>query len=403
MTEQHVDIAIVGAGIAGSALAAALSASSLDVALIDAEPLAQDWPETELEGVSVADYGSRVSALSAASSNWLATLGVWPEIVARRVCGYRHMRVWDGVGTGTIDFDAASINQPVLGHIVENRLTQAALHLRLAAGVRRYSPAMVASLQHGERGVRIVLADGRAITATLLVGADGGRSKVRTWSGLATRSWDYGHRALVATVACEKPHRETAWQRFTPDGPLAFLPLGGGEGRFCSIVWSTVPEQAEQLLELSDSAFCRRLGMAFEHRLGAIEAVSARHAFPLWQMHAVDYVQPGLALIGDAAHTIHPLAGQGINMGLLDARVLAEELQRAVRRGLSVGDPQVLGRYQRRRKGHNLLMMAAMEGFKRLFASRQPAVLLARNAGLQWLQPREALKRPLIRAAMGWV
>lgn len=402
VTEQRFDIAIVGAGIAGSALALALSASPLRIALVEAQPLATDWPEPAPLEPTVDSYGARVSALTAASASWLDALGVWPDLDARGICGYRRMRVWDGIGTAAIDFDAASVEQPALGHIVENRLTQTALQLRLRrSGVQLFCPAQVDAIERAGSGVQLRLGDGRTLSAALLVGADGGRSRVREWSGLAVREWDYGHHAIVATVACERHHQHTAWQRFMPEGPLAFLPLTGGEGRYCSIVWSTLPDRAQRLLALDDTEFCRELGAAFEHRLGEVQAVSRRHSFPLRQMHAVDYIRSGLALVGDAAHTIHPLAGQGINLGLLDARVLAEELLRAQRRGLGVGDTQVLERYQRRRKGHNLLMMAAMEGFKRLFASRQPGLLMARNAGIDWLQRREAFKRPLIRAAMG--
>lgn len=424
MTVQRFDVLIVGAGIAGSALAVALSATGavpglggakpgLRVALVETQPLVTEWPEPDppLSDPGVDGYDPRVSALTAASSGWLSELGIWPEIVARRTCGYRHMQVWDGAGTGIIDFDAATVGQPALGHIVENRLLLAALHRRLRSGaVQLFSPAQVESLEAGggsgreiapEGNVEVRLADGCTLSARLLVGADGGRSMVRAWSGLAVREWDYGHRALVATVACEYPHGATAWQRFMPEGPLAFLPLAGGGERYCSIVWSTLPERADELLAQGETQFCRTLGAAFEHRLGTIRATSPRYAFPLRQMHAVDYVRTGIALVGDAAHTIHPLAGQGINLGLLDARVLAEELLRGARRGLGPGDASVLNRYQRRRKGHNLAMMAAMEGFKRLFESRRPALMMSRNTGLGWLQGQEWLKRPLIRSAMG--
>lgn len=399
MTAQPFDVVIVGAGLAGSALAVALGESELRVALIEAQTLAPGWPDL---GDGVEGYDPRVVALTEASRHWLQTLHAWNDIESRRVCAYRHMRVWDGVGTGAIDFDAGTVNQPLLGHIAENRLVQAALMQRVRSSrVVLFNPARLESLQRTEAGVRVTLEDGRSLQASLLVGADGGRSRVRQWSGLATREWDYGHHALVATVACEKPHEATAWQRFMPEGPLAFLPLAGGDQHYCSIVWSTLSAQAEQLMALDEVHFCRRLTEAFEARLGRVTAASRRFSFPLQQMHAVDYCQPGLALIGDAAHTIHPLAGQGINLGLQDARVLAEEVLRAQRRRLPVGDIAVLGRYQRRRKGQNLLLMGAMEGFKRLFASRQTALLMGRNIGMSWLQRQEPLKRPLIRAAMG--
>jgi len=207
----------------------------------------------------------------------------------------------------------------------------------------------------------------------------------------------------VATVQTSTAHARTAWQRFMPSGPLALLPLDSGDGdqQFCSIVWSATPDHAQTLMALDDESFCVALAAAFEHRLGAITAVSKRFMFPLRQRHAVDYVAPGIALVGDAAHTIHPLAGQGINLGLLDVIALAQELKHASLRGLSCGDASVLRRYQRMRKGHNLLMMGVMEGFKRLF--EQPALPLRwlRNEGLRQVDAKPWLKREIMRQAMG--
>ena len=200
-----------------------------------------------------------------------------------------------------------------------------------------------------------------------MVAADGATSAVRRLAGLETREWDYLHHAIVTSVRCAESHQRTAWQRFTDDGPLAFLPLDrGGDTRWCSIVWSCTPKQGERLMALDDAAFCQALGKAFEHRLGKVECSDTRLCIPLRQRHAKRYVEPGLALIGDAAHVIHPLAGQGVNLGFLDAAVLAEELRHAQARGESIAEQRVLERYERRRMPHNLAMMAAMEGFQRL-------------------------------------
>ena len=218
-----------------------------------------------------------------------------------------------------------------------------------------------------------------------MIAADGANSAVRRLAGCATREWDYLHHAIVTSVRCEQPHHRTAWQRFTDDGPLAFLPLDRqGDEHWCSIVWSTTPEQATRLMALDDEAFRVELGKAFEHRLGRVEAADPRLCIPLRQRHAKRYVEPGLALIGDAAHTIHPLAGQGVNLGFLDAAVLAEVLLHAHGRGERLADERVLSRFERRRMPHNLGMMAAMEGFQRLFQADPLPLRWLRNAGSTW-------------------
>jgi 2-polyprenylphenol 6-hydroxylase len=402
MLPQRFDVAIVGAGLAGSALAAALGGSALRIALIEAQPLSLEWPALH---DSVDNFDSRVSALTAASQRWLEQLGAWPMVAARRVAPYRHMQVWDGEGTGAIDFEAAAVNSPILGHIVENNLLQTALLHCISRhhNVQIFGATRVADFARQENHIDIELDDGKTLRADLLVAADGANSRVREWAGFATREWDYGHHALVATVATELPHQQTARQIFRREGPLAFLPLRAAQDseQFCSIVWSTTPAEAEMLLALNDIEFAAQLARAFEYKLGNITAVSRRSSFPLRARHASQYTQPNIALIGDAAHTIHPLAGQGINLGLLDAQALTEEIVRATQRGLSVAEPSVLARYQRRRKGDNIATLAAMEGFKRVFGAQNLAVRLLRNSGLQWVDRSAPLKRMLIRRAMG--
>jgi 2-octaprenylphenol hydroxylase len=258
----------------------------------------------------------------------------------------------------------------------------------------------VSALEPLETGYRLQLAEGGALSAGLVVGADGAQSRLRQLAALPVREWSYGQRAIVATVAVDGHHRFTAWQRFTDSGPLAFLPLSA-DGRLCSIVWSQEDAEAERLMALDDDAFRAALGRAFEQRLGEITACSRRVCLPLQQRHAIDYVRPGLALVADAAHTIHPLAGQGINLGIQDVAALAEEVRRGVARGLSPGHEEVLSRYQRRRKPGNLAMMAGMEGFKHLFGHREPAVRWLRNQGLQRMDGLPGLKARVIRHAMG--
>ncbi len=407
MLPQNFDIAIVGAGLAGSALAAALGGSGLRIALLEAQPLSLQWPTTNDD---VTDFDIRVSALTAASQQWLAQLGAWESIAARRVAAYRHMSVWDGEGTGAIQFDASDVNRATLGHIVENNLLQCALLHRIGAhdNIQIFSPARVTEFLRSDERIDIALEDGRHLRATLLVAADGANSRVREWADFKMREWDYDHVAIAATVECSAAHQHTAWQIFRREGPLAFLPLQtspsgarAGDNHFCSIVWSTTPEEAATLMALDDTAFAQALGRAFEFRLGEIIGVGKRLSFPLRARHANNYTQPNIVLIGDAAHTIHPLAGQGINLGLQDAQVLAQEILRANARGLSIADASVLARYQRARKGDNLAMLATMEGFKRLFGAHNLSARLLRNVGLNWVDRSAPLKRILIRQAMG--
>ena len=218
-----------------------------------------------------------------------------------------------------------------------------------------------------------------------------------------TREWDYRQQAIVCTVKTQHSHRATAWQSFLSSGPLAFLPLrsAAGDDHHCSIVWSADTARAEQLMALDDQAFAEALERGLESRLGKIEFVDKRHAFPLRQRHARDYTQPGLALVGDAAHSIHPLAGQGVNLGLLDAAVLAEEILRAGERQVDLYDPSLLQRYQRRRAANNLGMMALMEGFKRLFGETALPVRWLRNVGMSMVDSAGPAKNLIAEQAMG--
>lgn len=411
---KNFDVVIVGAGIAGSSLAMSLSGNGLRIAVIEAQSLELSSLSTE---PNVHNFDARVSALTPRSRSLLNSLGAWSAIENYRLCTYTHMTVWDAQGTGQIEFDSAEVDGAALGHIVENCAIVNALveQMQTAADITLLDSQTLqgctrtdASKGHSERTseapgeIRVELSGGEQLCAPLLVAADGALSRVRELFEFETREWDYGHRAIVATIQVEHPHQETAWQSFSLDGPLALLPLPSTDDEhYCSIVWSQRDEATDKLLALDDAAFCAALQRAAENRLGKVLASSKRFAFPLRQRHAVDYVQPGVALIADAAHTIHPLAGQGINLGLQDVAVLAEELLSAHSRGLGLGEPAVLQRYQRRRKGENLLMMAAMDGFKRLF--EQPALPLRwlRNVGMRGLDGLLPIKREIMRHAMG--
>lgn len=397
---QQFDILIVGGGMIGSALALGLSRQGWQVGLIEGAPAASLMAPAE-PASSVDDFEPRVSAISLASQRLLEELGAWPKVQASRHCGYREMTVWDGDGTGRIHFDAAELHARSLGTIVENRNIVRALFeslsdssVQLLDGVR---------VKAWSRGQGVELEDGRCLAARLVVGADGALSRLRQWSGLATREWDYDQQAIVCTVRTSQNHRYTAWQRFSPTGPLAFLPLlnEAGDEHFCSIVWSQDTLEARRLMALETESFRKELEAAIERELGEVLAVSRRFAFPLRQRHAKDYIADGLALVGDAAHTIHPLAGQGANLGYGDVRALLEELERARELGLAPDDASVLARYQRRRKGENLTMMAAMEGFKQLFARDELPVRWLRNTGMRWLNQLAPLKNRIAAEAMG--
>lgn len=386
------DLIVVGAGMVGATLACALAQGGLDVALVEAREPRDDWPRDS--------HDVRVSAISAASEAIFRHLDAWPAMVAQRVSPFQEMHVWDAGGSGEIHFSAADLGEARLGHIIENRVIQAALveQARHSARIDWYCPATVASFRVTDAAVNVELDDATVLSAAVLVGADGGQSRIRKLAAIDTQGWSYRQTALVANVVTERAHRETAWQRFLPDGPLAFLPLSDGRS---AIVWSTTPQQAAVLQDMDDADFCAALGKAFDHRLGRILECGERAAFPLQLQHARQYVQPRLALVGDAAHTIHPLAGQGVNLGLLDAAALAEVVGAAHQQGRDIGGLPVLRRYERWRKGDNVVTMGVMDGFKRLFGSELAALRLLRNTGLQVADSITPLKTRLMARAMG--
>lgn len=389
MNAQVSDVLIVGGGIAGLSLAARLGGAGLSVALVDARVPDMQWPADSVD--------IRVYAITRASERLFADLGVWPRMLELGVSPFRDMRVWDAGGSGAVHFDSAEVGQPHLGHIIESRVIVKALVELLGTlpNVALHWPAAVETFT-GHGGV--TLDDGRAFEGRLLVGADGANSRVRDAAGIHVREYDYGQRAIVAVVATERSHEETAWQRFLPTGPLAFLPLADGRS---SIVWSAERAEAERLMALDDAAFCGALSQAFELRLGRVTACGERVLFPLRRRHAAAYVRPGVALIGDAAHVIHPLAGQGVNLGLGDVRELADVLIDAVARGRDPGDYAVLRRYERARKGANLAMMSAMDGFKHLFGVGAQPVRFLRSAGMNLFDAAVPLKHRIMQYAMG--
>jgi len=388
------DVIIAGGGMVGAALGCALAGRGMRIAVVEARKPTGGWPE--------GDISNRVSALSRSSQNLLVRLGAWPHMQRLGVSVYRAMYVWDQGGAGHIHFDSADVGEPDLGHIVENRVTQLALWecLRELDHATLFCPDRVSGYELAADHARVVLNSGAELRAKLLVGADGRDSAIRQMAGIGTKGWDYDQHALVANVSHELPHEATAWQRFRETGPLAFLPLADGRS---SIVWSTSPGQAAELAAVAEDEFCSRLGEAFGNRLGRVTGTGPRGVFPLRLSHNDSYVQNRLALVGDAAHAIHPLAGQGVNLGFMDAAELADVLLEAVEKGRDFGALHTLRRYERARKGENMAMLGAMDVFKRLFSNDIVPLRLLRNAGLDLADRVTPVKNLFLRRALGTI
>ncbi len=390
MAERAFDVVINGGGMVGLALALALRSTGLRIAVVEART-SRPWDATGMD--------NRVSSLTLASQRILERLGVWPRLAESRISPFEAIHAWD-VGGGQVRFHAADLGEPWLGHIVENGLLQQALHREAAAGdIALLCPATIdAATRDADGQVQLRLEDGRRMSCRLLVGADGARSAVRDWAGIAVRRHGYGQQGLVATVRFEQTHGLVARQRFLAGGPLALLPLADGR---CSIVWSQPEHEAEARLALDDATFHQELEAASEGVLGPVVESESRAAFPLQALHASQYVRPGFALVGDAAHVVHPLAGQGVNLGLLDAAALAQLIGDATAAGRDPLGPGTLRRYERWRRGDNALMLATMDGFHWLFSNRDPLRRLARNAGFDLTDRLPPVKRRLMAHAVG--
>ncbi|MBW3566894.1 MAG: UbiH/UbiF/VisC/COQ6 family ubiquinone biosynthesis hydroxylase [Proteobacteria bacterium] len=391
MKANEFDVVVVGGGMIGAACALALAEKRFRVALVE-----RHVPHPVLPGDPME---LRVSAVSRASEQLLRNLGAWDAIEKVRVSPYSEMHVWD-TGGGSVHFDAAELGEPCLGHIVENRVIQAALWERLGteADADVFAPAIVESVSNSEQGAELVLDDGKRLRTRLLVAADGAASPLRTQFGIGVSGANYGQQGIVCVIDTEKSHGETARQRFMPSGPLAFLPLSGGS---VSIVWSADDAEATRLMAMTDEQFCTALQTASEGVLGAVMHCGKRAAFPLRRQHAETYIAPSAVLIGDAAHVVHPLAGQGANLGFLDVAALAETLEQARDAGRDFAQPRVLRRYERWRRGDNLATLWTMDGFKRLFGTDDTVLSGLRNLGFRLFDRATPLKREAMRQAMG--
>ncbi len=396
-SSREFDVIIVGAGIIGAVMACLLKAPSagtpLRVALIAdrfAQPAAVD-----------ADWDLRVFALSRASERLLKLCGIWEALPAARVNPYERMCVWDAQGAahgpGCLSFDCAAIGEPNLGYIVDGAVLQwQALERARALGAVLIE-APLSSIAGGADAVRAGLADGRELRGTLIVGADGTESKTRQLLGIDTAGHAYDQDALVTHVRTSAPHAATAWQRFLPGGPLAFLPLSDGR---CSIVWSTPRVEAARLRALDPEGFGSALSAASGEALGSCTVTAPLAAFPLKLQYALSYARPRAVLLGDAAHVVHPLAGQGLNLGLMDCAVLAQVLKDCgVPR--SFGDMKVLRRYERWRRSENLLAGAGLDALERLFSYAKGPLPAVRSFGLGAVERLPMLKRRLARQALG--
>lgn len=384
------DVLIVGGGPVGGTLACALSAAGMEVIAVDhADPAA---------GLD-AGFDGRASSIALGSQRMLDALGLWADMEPH-AAPIRHIRVSEGDSPLFLHYDERDTGGPPFGYMVENRFIRKALFDRIPAldTVRLLAPARVDGLERSGSGVEARLADGRRIRARLIVGADGRASGVRAGAGIRVTGWPYRQTAIVCTVAHERPHDFVAHEHFLPTGPFAVLPLLGNRS---SIVWTERKDLAPAIMALDEAEFLAELERRFGDYLGRLRVVGPRWSYPLSLQHAETAIALRLALVGDAAHAMHPIAGQGLNMGLRDVAALTEVLAEARRLGLDIGADTVLERFQRWRRFDNTLMLAMTDGLNRLFSNTIGPVRRARRLGLAAVNRMPPLKRLFVRSAMG--
>ena len=393
MEKITTDVVISGGGLVGCTLAGLLSRAGVQCVLVDTRPA----PQAGAEGST----DPRALAITLASENILKAIGAWRHIPVERIGTFTRMEVWDGAGTGKVEFDSIAVGAAALGYIIEQPLLQHTLDrlMEYLPGVKVLRENHVAAISASDEEIRVQLARGQTVTAGLLAAADGSRSPTRELAGIEFPLHDYHQHAVACVVQTFLPHNHVARQRFMDTGPLAFLPMA--DPHQCGIVWSTTEVRARELVQLPETEFNAVLGEAFEQTLGQIVHSGARLDFPLYRAQARYYCKPRLALAGDAAHCVHPLAGQGANLGLLDAASLAEVIVAAREKRRDIGAYSVLRRYERWRRGENHLMMTVLEGFKYLFENRSQPVILARNRGMDLFNHLPYIKELTMRRAMG--
>lgn len=389
MQDNQFDVVVVGGGMVGAALACGLALQKFRVAVIErAEPA---------PFVADSEPDIRISAIGSSSVAMLKQLGVWSRIEAMRCAPYRKLETWEWQ-TAQVNFDAASLGLPELGFMVENGVLQRALWERMQQlKVTLISPATLENLQEENGGWRLNLDNSQTLHARLVVGADGANSQVRQMSGIGIHGWSYAQSCLLIGVTCEHPAGDTTWQHFTPQGPRAFLPLYDNHA---SLVWYDSPARIRQLQTMAFPQLEKEIAAHFPARLGRFKAHTAG-GFPLVRRHASRYVLPGLALVGDAAHTINPLAGQGVNLGYRDIDALIDVLSESRSQAEDWASERVLLRYQRQRRNDNLLMQSGMDLFYFAFNNHLPPLKFIRNLGLIAAEHSGVLKRQALRYALG--
>lgn len=389
MQDSQFDVVVVGGGMVGAALACGLAQQQFRVAVIErAEPAAFD--------ASLAP-DIRISAIGASSVALLRQLNVWPRVQAMRSAPYRKLETWEWQ-SAHVTFDAAALGIPELGYMVENSVLQRALWEQMQQdGVTLLCPASLQALQAHSGGWQLQLDDGSTLDSQLVVGADGAHSRVRQLAGIGVRGWNYAQSCMLISVECEHEAGDATWQQFTPDGPRAFLPLFD---RHASLVWYDAPARIRQLQNLPLSQLAKEVQANFPARIGRFQVKNAA-SFPLVRRHATRYVLPGLALVGDAAHTINPLAGQGVNLGYRDVDALIDTLVDARSQAQRWASLPVLQRYHRQRYKDNLLMQGGMDLFYFAFSNALPPLRVVRNLGLIAAENAGVLKRQVLRYALG--
>ncbi|TXH70541.1 MAG: FAD-dependent oxidoreductase [Lysobacteraceae bacterium] len=391
----RADAAIVGGGVVGAACALALARHGLQVTLIEgAEPPA--W--------RAQTHDLRVYAFAPDNASLLDRIGVWAQVREARAQPYRRMRVWDAAGGEELRFDADAMAAPQLGWIVEHGLLQDRLWAALRhSDVVLRCPSKVADLIQETDGVTLVLDDGLRVDARIAIAADGGNSTLRALAGIGTDEHDYAQRGVVAYVATERPHEDTAWQRFLPTGPLAFLPClpRPDTAHVCSIVWTLPEAEALRVLALDDEAFANELGRAFASRLGEVRPLSPRTGFPLRSRLAQNFVSGRVLAIGDAAHVVHPLAGQGVNLGLRDVDALSDSVADAQRKRVDWSAPHRLARWARARRSDSVASAQAFTAINRAFSNDHLVATLLRGHALGLAGKLAPLNRALWRHAAG--